>query len=127
MYNLDTMNADELREFIRSGALIHMPQEPTPQEVEQPSERRAVEVDGLTVSIDARRLASWHAAELIARIEDDSVPDGQKMPALVELYKFVAGDDFERILDHLGGPEVASYVEVVAFVSKVLEAVGSKN
>lgn len=131
MINLDTMSAEELRAFVKSGGLIYAQQdeEPAIEQVQIPPKTgEPVTLScGLTVTVDVTKLQTWRAAKLISRMSDERLSDAQKMPYVFEFYEYVMGDGFEQLIDYLGGEEVATYNDVQKLVAEAIEAAGAKN
>lgn len=88
---------------------------------------RHVTVRGVPLDIDAHRLRTWKCTELMARTQSESAPDGDRFLAGVELVTFLMGrDGLDRIVDYLGGPELAETDGVMGFVKEALEGLAPK-
>lgn len=88
---------------------------------------RTVTVDGLTVSVDTRKLSSWKAARLIARVDNPDTKDFQRVAAMMDLYELVFADDFGKVLDHFGGEDVANVQQVMQFFNALMDALDQKK
>jgi len=67
---------------------------------------RTIEVEGLAVTVYEERLKSWHALDLmrkISRIDDLNL---DALDALEEFVAYVSDVTMERLVEHLGGPDV---------------------
>ena len=104
---------------------------------EELSEFIEVNVDGVDLKIERKKLGSWKQLTLIKRTVDAeqawmkapeekrSIAYGTLIDALIELITFVLGDNMDAVMEHLG--ELASLGEVRAFYRKTMEATSAKN
>ena len=105
-------------------AMIQRETEPEPEPV---NNVRTVTVDGLTVTVDMRRIRSWTAAGLVAKADNPNASQFQRISAMMQLYEFIFADGLQNVLDHFGGADVANTSEVMAFFEKLMVALDQKN
>lgn len=83
---------------------------------------RHVDVDGVSIDIDMRRVKDYRAMSLIAKVEaGDSF-------AAITLFDFLLGDQRESAIEQLSDDDGFCDAErFVAFCARLLDAVGAKN
>lgn len=118
------MSREELVQFIKTGGMIQ-------DVVDEPEEMPIGELmqvdEDVPVRVDINRLATWKAATLAAKLQDSRLSDGEKMPYLVEFAEYVLGDGLDVIIEHLGGPEQATFHGVMAYITQIVEESGQKK
>lgn len=83
---------------------------------------RHVDVDGVSIDLDMRRVKDYRAMSLIAKVE---AGDGF---AAITLFDFLLGDQRESAIGQLSDEDGFCDAErFVAFCAKLLDAVGAKN
>lgn len=92
----------------------------------QPAKGRAVEVDGISVTVAIDQSDDWELAEASLTINDPDATQLEKSRALVRQCKLVLGSDYQRVMGELrarnGGRLPAA--AVVSFCNRVLAAEG---
>lgn len=83
-----------------------------------------IEIDGLKVSIDQGKASDWHSFSLLRKANGASQFD--QLACLMELVEYISDQTEDSIVAHLGG-DTAQAVDVIAFVSKVIQAATPKN
>lgn len=92
-----------------------------------PDNMRTVTVDGLTVTVDVRRVRSWTAAGLVAKADDPNASEFQRISAMMKLYEFIFADGLKDVLAHFGGADVANVGDVMGFFQSLMVALEEKN
>lgn len=90
--------------------------------VEPQDSIRHIEVDGVSLDIDVRRLKDYRTLSLIAKVE------GGDQFAAIQLFDFLLGDQRDKAVKAM--TDENDYCDAGAFLklcSKVLEAAGAKN
>lgn len=83
---------------------------------------RIVELDGIKVKIDMRRVKDYRTVAMIARI------DKGETFAAVELFDFLLGDERDKVINALSDADGFCDAEVfIKFCTRLLEEVGAKN
>lgn len=83
---------------------------------------RIVELDGIKVKIDMRRVKDYRTVALIARIDK-----GESFAA-VELFDFLLGNERDKVIDALSDADGFCDAETfIKFCTRLLEKVGAKN
>lgn len=83
---------------------------------------RIVELDGIKVKIDMRRVKDYRTVAMIARI------DKGETFAAVELFDFLLGDEQDKVIEKLSDADGFCDAETfVTFCTRLLEKVGAKN
>lgn len=83
---------------------------------------RIVELDGIKVKIDMRRVKDYRTVAMVARINK-----GETFAA-VELFDFLLGDEQDKVIERLSDADGFCDVETfVTFCTRLLEEVGAKN
>ena len=88
---------------------------------------RTVDVDGVTVTVDLRRVSSWRAARLIAKADNPETGEFQRIAAMIELYEFIFADGLPAVLEYFGGEYVADMRAVMAFFQQLMDALNQKK
>lgn len=83
-----------------------------------------VEIDGLKVSIDQAKAADWHAFSLLRKA--NGLGQFEQLEVLMELVGYITDADEDKIVAHLGG-DTAQASDVIAMVSKIIQAATPKN
>lgn len=127
MLNLESMDADELRALIKSGGLIHAVDEPEPEPDYDSAVRVVTVADRFSVEVDPAIMQSWRFVDLLSRAMDPAAGAVEHTARAVEFARFVLGDKLGDAIDYLGGPERASFEDVMQLVNDVIEAARLKN
>lgn len=116
---MDGITPEQLREI---AAKMEAESEQAFEVVTPPANIRHIEVDGIELDIDLRRLKDFRALSLIAKVEA-----GETFAA-VQLFEFILGDEKNKALAALSDSDGFCDAEkFLAFSSRVLEAAGAKN
>lgn len=83
-----------------------------------------VEIDGLKVNIDQKKASDWHSFSLLRKANGESQFD--QLAVLLELIEYITDTDEGKIVEHLGG-DTAQAADVIALVSKIIQAATPKN
>lgn len=87
-----------------------------------PRNIRHIEVDGIDLDIDARRLRDYRTMSLIAKVE------GGDMFAAIQLFDFLLGDQREKAIKAMTDEDdFCDAAKFVDFCGKVMDAAGAKN
>ena len=81
-------------------------------------------IDGLAVNIDQTKASDWHSFSLLRKANGESQFD--QLAVLLELIEYITDTDEEKIVEHLGG-DTAQAADVIALVSKIIQAATPKN
>ena len=81
-------------------------------------------IDGLAVNIDQAKASDWHAFSLLRKANGKSQFD--QLAVLLELIEYITDVDEDIIVEHLGG-DTAQASDVIALVSKIIQAATPKN
>lgn len=124
---MDNLTPEQLRELadkIEHGQELEGGFTVFPNEVyEKPKAYvRAIELDGITVNIDMRRVKDYRTVAMIARIDKgDSF-------AAVELFDFLLGDERDHVISELSDSDgFCDAEDFIKFCTRLLEEVGAKN
>lgn len=111
--------ADNLNNEVISNGIAGVPKKP---EAAMKPHVRHVEVDGVSLDVDMRRMNDYRTLALIAKVE------GGDSFAAISLFDFILGDERDRCLAELSDADGFCPAEkFAAFCAKVIEAVGAKN
>lgn len=83
-----------------------------------------VEIDGLEVTIDQAKAADWHSFSLLRKA--NGLGQFEQLEVLMELVGYITDADEGKIVVHLGG-DTAQAADVIAMVSKIIQAATPKN
>lgn len=126
MRDIEKMTKAELVEFIKSGGMLQPveDEQAAAREVFDPAHAvRTVTVAGsFDVDIDPARLTSWRFVSLMAKAQDETKTDTQKLPVMVELAEFILGDSMPAALEYLGGADAASVADVAKLAVDIVTA-----
>lgn len=81
-------------------------------------------IDGLKVNIDQAKASDWHSFSLLRKANGESQFD--QLAVLLELIEYITDVDEDIIVEHLGG-DTAQASDVIALVSKIIQAATPKN
>ena len=81
-------------------------------------------IDGLAVNIDQTKASDWHSFSLLRKANGESQFD--QLAVLLELIEYITDTDEGKIVEHLGG-DTAQASDVIALVSKIIQAATPKN
>jgi len=81
-------------------------------------------IDGLKVEIDQKKASDWHSFSLLRKANGESQFD--QLAVLLELIEYITDVDEDAIVAHLGG-DTAQAADVIALVSKIIQAATPKN
>lgn len=81
-------------------------------------------IDGLAVNIDQTKASDWHSFSLLRKANGESQFD--QLAVLLELIEYITDVDEGKIVEHLGG-DTAQAADVIALVSKIIQAATPKN
>ena len=81
-------------------------------------------IDGLKVEIDPAKASDWHAFSLLRQANGKS--QFEQFDVLMELVEYITDQTEDSIVAHLGG-DTAQAAEVVALVSRIIQAATPKN
>lgn len=113
--NVEEMTAEELMEAAAAKA---------EEQSSVTSTTRTVEIDGVNVIIDTKRLQTWKAFQYIKTIDNGSAVE--QVNAAVAFAEFVSDWSEEQIVEHLGGDDATTQA-VVAFAMQIVSAAYPKN
>lgn len=116
---MDGITPEQLREM---AAKMEVESEQAFEVVTPPANIRHIEVDGIALDIDVRRIKDYRTLSLIAKVE------GGDMFAAIQLFDFLLGDQRDKAVKAM--TDESDYCDAEAFMglcSKVLEAAGAKN
>ena len=88
-------------------------------------ERIEVEVRGVKVSVEVKKLKSWKAFRTVSKLESDA-SDFEKVDAALSFVSYVAGMDEDEIVQACGGDD-APVDAVIGFVTDVIAGCYPKN
>lgn len=88
-----------------------------------PARFRAIEVDGIKVSINQERAKSWKAFRMMERTQSGDA--AQAIGAMLDLVEFVTDCNEKKILEHLG--EDASTEDVLRVIAAIFAEIVPKN
>lgn len=81
-------------------------------------------IDGLKVNIDPKKASDWHSFSLLRKASGES--QFEQLAVLLELIEYITDVDEAKIVEHLGG-DTAQAADVIALVSKIIQAATPKN
>lgn len=81
-------------------------------------------IDGLNVNIDQKKASDWHSFSLLRKASGES--QFEQLAVLLELIEYITDVDEDIIVEHLGG-DTAQAADVIALVSKIIQAATPKN
>lgn len=81
-------------------------------------------IDGLKVNIDQKKASDWHSFSLLRKANGESQFD--QLAVLLELIEYITDVNEDIIVEHLGG-DTAQAADVIALVSKIIQAATPKN
>lgn len=110
----ENMSVDELLELARQ------------KQGEAETPRETVEVNGFKFHVNAARLGGWRAFKLVSALDDPQLSEFGKVQAAIDLMEYLTDLKADDIVDALGG-DLASPMEVLDTVTKVIAAVYPKN
>lgn len=90
---------------------------------------RAVEVDGISLSVDMGLLDDFEVVEAIADATDEASDDTAKLRAVVRLFRHVYGPDYARVKAELreGHGGELTVETMMGFFTDTLGALSAKN
>lgn len=60
-----------------------------------------IEIDGISVPCDPARLADMRFILMLGDLDDEALPDGEKLPVMARLMRYLLGGERDRIMDEL--------------------------
>lgn len=81
-------------------------------------------IDGLKVNVDQAKASDWHSFSLLRKANEKSQFD--QLAVLLELIEYITDVNEDIIVEHLGG-DTAQAADVIALVSKIIQAATPKN
>ena len=81
-------------------------------------------IDGLKVEIDQAKASDWHSFSLLRNANGKD--QFEQFAVLMELIEYITDQDEASIVEHCGG-DTAQASEVIALVSKIIQAATPKN
>lgn len=116
---MDGITPEQLREI---AAKMEAESEQAFEVVTPPANIRHIEVDGIELDIDLRRLKDYRTMSLIAKVE------GGDMFAAIQLFDFLLGDQRDKAIKAMTDEsDFCDATKFVEFCGKVLDAAGAKN
>lgn len=116
---MDGITPEQLREM---AARIEAEEKQAFEVVTPPANIRHIEVDGIELDIDLRRLKDYRTMSLIAKVE------GGDMFAAIQLFDFLLGDQRDKAIKAMTDEDdFCDATKFVEFCGKVLDAAGAKN
>ena len=81
-------------------------------------------IKGLKVDIDQAKASDWHSFSLLRKANNADQFD--QLAVLLELIEYITDVNEDIIVEHLGG-DTAQAADVIALVSKIIQAATPKN
>ena len=115
--NVEEMTADQLMELAEQKAGEKLPATST---------SKTIEVDGHTITVKPKRIASWVAFDVVRKINNKNATDFDKITNIFRLVEYITGLSEQDIVEMAGGEE-AALNDVVALANNIIVAVYPKN
>lgn len=85
---------------------------------------RHVNVDGLEVAINEKRVKSWRAFKMVSKLNGDLNPDSARL--MLDFVSYVTDCDEDAIVEHCGGDD-ASMEDVIRTAAQIMNECYPKN
>lgn len=87
---------------------------------------KTIVYEGYKITVDTRKVSSFKACCLLAKINGSGLSDFDKFLVMVDYLEFILGEQLYGLVDHLGG-DIATTESVAKAFAAIIEEANSKN